>query len=92
MRKIESDTYFISSRIKEIDPDYFIVYNEGKHRFEVHNAAQGQSTYALTLPFEELDARTLNLVEKTRIANKDKLIEEMERENQKRGGSYFACQ
>ncbi len=80
---IQSDTYFICERLKEIDNSYFIIFNFNKNKFEIHSTEQKGDTYCLTIPYNVLDERTLDLVKKTRAINVDKLIEEIDQENEK---------
>ncbi len=80
---IENDLYCIAERLKEIEPHYFILYNRSLERYEVHNSLQKDNTYALTVPYDRLDARTVEYVRKTRRERFKHLIEEMERENEK---------
>lgn len=79
---IDSDTFYISQRLKEIDETYFLVYNFTKQKFEVHSSAQ-KDTYCLTVPYKVLDERTIDYVQKTNSANLDRLIKEMDEENEK---------
>ena len=79
---IKSDLFNITKRIKQIDKKYFIVFNKKTKKFEVHYK-RNSSTLELVLPFDRLDKRTLDFVLKTKMENKQKLIEEMERNNQK---------
>ena len=81
--KIERDSLFIEERLREIDDNYYIVYNVDKKTYEVHNSSQINGTYCLTLPFDSLDERSVEHVLKTRISNKDSLIREIEEENEK---------
>lgn len=78
---ITQDLYFIASRIKEIDPSYFIVRNRKSGSYEVHSCAQKGGSYALTLPFDQLDARTLDYVRRTSSQRRDKLFAELEAHN-----------
>ncbi len=80
--QIFTNVYQIPERLREIDADYFIVRNHKKHTFEVHHKKQKGTTYCLTIPFSELDARTLELVLKTQISNLDKLIAQIDQNNQ----------
>lgn len=80
---IDSDTFYITQRLKEIDESYFVVFNFEKEKFEIHSSAQPNSTYCLTVPYGTLDERTLDLVRKTNHTNLDDLIKEMERENER---------
>ena len=79
---IKSDLFNITKRIKQIDKKYFIVFNKKTKKFEVHYK-RNSSTLELVLPFDRLDKRTLDFVLKTKMENKQKLIEEMEKNNQK---------
>ena len=81
---LESDPFYICSRIKEIDENYFFIYNFDKNRFELHNSSQKGSTFSLAIPFDVLDERTLFLAKKSRIENMEKIIKEMDEENLKR--------
>jgi len=79
---IEKDLYNISGRLKEIDKGYFIVYNTKKEKYEIHNAFNKRGTYCFTSPYKSLDNRTYDYCLKTRIENSDKLIREMEKQNE----------
>lgn len=79
--KISHDVYNISNRIKDIDRDYYVVYDTDRRRFEVHNSCQLGSTYCLSLPYDSLDYRTLIYVLKTRIDNIEELINSIDMEN-----------
>lgn len=79
---IDSDTFYIGERLREIDETYFLVYNFSKEKFEVHSSSQ-KDTYCLTIPYNVLDERTLDYVQKTRSTNIDQLVKEMDQENEK---------
>lgn len=81
--KINTDNYFITQRIKEIDKHYFIVFNTTSNKFEIHNERQAENTYCVGLPFIELDERTIDFVLKTQASNVEKIIEEIEKNNKK---------
>ena len=78
---LTGDLYDICNRIKEIDPDYFIVRNTIRHRFEVHSSRQRGNTLALVVPYDRLDARTLQLVRQSRIERMQQYLSELENEN-----------
>jgi hypothetical protein len=80
--EIQNDIYFINSRLKEIDENYQIYFNTKRKMFEVHNKGQIGDSYCLTVPYSLLDCRTIEYVRKTRIENRKKLIEEMDRNNE----------
>lgn len=79
--KLNADVYEISKRILDIEKDYYIVYDTSRSKFEVHNSAQLDSTYCLTLPYKELDARALDYVWKTRSKNVETILKKIDDEN-----------
>ena len=79
--KIESDVYNISKRIKSIDKGYYVVYDTTTSKFEIHNKSQKGSSYCLTLPFNQLDDRTLKRVRSTMSSNIDEIIYNLENDN-----------
>ena len=82
--RIDHDVYNISKRIKEIDKNYYIVFDTSRSKFEIHNSSQIGSSYCLTLPFNELDERVINHVYQTQSANIDIILEKIENENKLR--------
>ena len=82
--KILNDVFNISKRIKDIDRNYFIVYNTLNQRFEVHNSAQLGSSYCLTLPRKNLCEDVLKYVRKTQCVNIDEILEKLENDNSMR--------
>jgi hypothetical protein len=83
-RIIDDDLYSISKRIRKIDPEYFILLNRISGKYEVHHMGQPPGeTYCLTVPYDELDERTLKLVRETRIERLHELIEKMHADNDK---------
>lgn len=79
--EVRGDLYDIAARIREIDENYFIYYSYRYRRYEVHNRAQRNGTFALALPYRTLDARALTLVRRTRAERADELLKEIEEEN-----------
>ena len=79
---IKSDLFDIAKRIRRINSKYFVVYNLRRKKFEVHYK-RSKNTYELTIPFDTLDARAVEFVQKTRMENQKKLIDEIEKNNQK---------
>lgn len=80
---VESDCLDILQRIKEVDSSYYIIFNTKSKKYEVHSNDQAFSSYCFTSPYAFLDERLVDYALKTRRQNKDKLIAEMEKENQK---------
>ena len=80
--KIESDVFNIINRIKEIDDGYYIMYNLSNKKFEVHNKYQ-KNSYCITIPYSQLDERTIKLINETSIKNYDKIVKDLEQNNKK---------
>lgn len=81
--EVTSDTFYICQRLKDIDNDYCILFNLSSKKYEVHVRGQGKNSYAFTVPFDTLDERTLFYARKTRRERMDKIIAEIEKENEK---------
>lgn len=79
---VDKDVLGITDRIKEIDKEYFLVFNALDNRFEVHHADAKPYTRCLTLPYERLDARAIDYVNSTRVENAKQMIYEMDRHNE----------
>ena len=71
--KIDDDVFNITERIKEIDEGYYVIYNTSSKKFEVHNKYT-KNKYCLTIPYSQLDVRTIKLINKTHIRNYKKII------------------
>lgn len=60
-------TLNIPQRLYEYDPSLFICFNRQTQRYEVHSLDQEGDSYCATLPYKDLDARTLRWVWKNDI-------------------------
>lgn len=76
---IDDDLFSISKRVKEIDENYFIVFDRKFKRFELHNKEQ-KNTLSLILS-NRLDCSVLDRVRSTRREVVERLIREIERHN-----------
>ena len=79
--KISHDVYEISKRIKNIDKDYFIVYDTVNGKFEVHNSSQQNGSFCVSIPYDSLDERTLVHTLKSRSENIERILEEIDYNN-----------
>ena len=75
--RIDGDLFDISGRIREIDERYVIYRNKRLNRFEIH----ADGVLQIAVPFDRLDARTVELVRSTRLENASKLIAQMDAHN-----------
>lgn len=95
-RVLENNVFDIPKRLKEYDPSFFIVINLNSEKFEVHSTDNLFDTYCFTVPYDELDSRTIDLVKKNdtkkfgakelerEIDENNKKIEEQKKKNQKK--------
>ena len=79
--RVENDCFDIAKRLKQIDKSYEIYYNLTRKCFEVHSFLQIKSSYCFSIPYENLDERTLDYAYKTLSSNRDNLIREIEENN-----------
>lgn len=82
LKEIKTNVFHIPERLKEYDPELLIVRNMRKHRFEIHSNEQKGNTHVMTIPFNELDTRTLTHVRNHDLRTRGiKIIEEMDKHN-----------
>lgn len=86
--KIESDVFDICERIKKIDENYFVLFNLNSNKFEIHNS-KSKNSYCLTIPYGQLDSRAIELLHSTSIRNYDKIIKNLDAENEKNEQQAF---
>lgn len=77
---IESNVFHIPERLREIDPEYFVVYNHSSKQFEVHHKGQIGDTFCLDIPYPELDARTIERVKQTRVERSKSIWEQIKKD------------
>ena len=75
---IEKDLFSIADRLKEVDERYRVYRNTLAHRFEVFIGEALQ----FVVPFQKLDSRTVEYARKTRIERVDKIVQELDKQNQ----------
>lgn len=90
---VEDNVYDIPQRLREIDPSYFVVYNSTADKFEVHSSENIGSSYCFTVPYDELDYRTIEYARKTSIKLHgteliDKIFDDNEKEEEKKKKEY----
>lgn len=81
--EIKNDVFDIVQAIKAIDCRYKVFYNSIKSRFELYSQKGMNLVLELICPYKNLDVRFLNKVKISRVENAKKIIEEMEKNNQK---------
>lgn len=78
-----SHTLDIPVRLKEVNRDFFVMFNTRLQKYEIHCASQPESTLACVLPFEELDNRTLVYVREFSRERTQNLAREIEEYNER---------
>ena len=79
---VKNDAFNICERIKRINPYYFVVYNTDKKQYEVHNSKQFSNTLCITCD-NGLNYSVISKLWKTKIENIDKIIQEIDENNEK---------
>ena len=74
------DVFYIADRIKQIDPEYYILFNKRNRRYQVH-AGTGPDTLQLELPFDVLDCRALDYVRQTSVKRLRDYMDELDKYN-----------
>lgn len=75
---IKNDLFDIEKRLKEISPDYGVVFNTDNQKFEI--TVKGVSK--TVLPFDNLDERALRYAYYTRSENVFNVVRDLEKENE----------
>ena len=79
-QKIFSDAFNICKRIKQINKNYFMVFNFKTSKFEIHSEdVQG---VICTLPYSFLDKRSLDYFRLHLSKSNIQILEEVEMENE----------
>ena len=84
---LENNIYDIPKRLEEIDSDLFVCLNKITQRFEVHSLANRGTTYCFSVPYDELDVRTIEVFRRSNLKTRSikEIIRELDQENEERG-------
>ncbi len=77
--EINGDLFDIAGRLKEIDSRYTVCRNVKLNRFEIY----ADGVLQIAVPFDRLDARTVELVRSTRLENVGRLLEQINSDNER---------
>lgn len=78
-----SHTLDIPVRLKEVNRDFFVMFNTRLQKYEIHCASQPESTLACVLPFDELDNRAVVYARRYSRERTQNLAREIEEYNEK---------
>lgn len=76
---VKSDLFSIVARLKELDSGYFVRFVPSSGRYEIHNSSNFGDTYCFYA--DKLDARVIVKARRTASSRIEKLIKEMDKEN-----------
>ena len=72
--EIKNDLFDIANRLKEIDPRYEVFFDTEKQKFVIYANGVPQ----LTIPYDNLDTRTLSYVRYTRVENAETVLKDVD--------------
>lgn len=78
---ITNDLFDIAARLRSVDVNFRVYFDKVSGRYQVHNVAQKGNTLAFVVPFNGLDARTVNYARYTSVSNAKALLEKIEKDN-----------
>lgn len=73
----------IPARLKQINPNFFVMFNARSQTYEVHVTGQPGSTYGCTIPYGDLDARALDYVRRYAAHRFEATVHEMDARNER---------
>ena len=79
LKLITNDLFDIAARLKSVNERYVVYYNEQKQRFEVHDGVK--NCLEFVVPFDELDARTVEYARYSNVCRAAEILAEVERHN-----------
>lgn len=80
--RIREDLFDISSRIKEVDKNYYIIYDTKKRRYEVHSAMQKDNSFCFVVG-KRLDYYAIVKAQKTSIKWLKNIIKNIDEDNKR---------
>ena len=83
MIEITNDLFDIAWRLRALNDCYRLYYNVRKCRYEVKNHNTGALEFVV--PYDELDARTVEYARYTSIGNAAMVVDDIEKNNAKLG-------
>ena len=82
LKLITDDLFDVATRLRSVKDSYVLYYNTEKQRYEVRDSARGNSL-EFVVPYDELDARTVEYARYSRVENAKRIFAEMEEHNKR---------
>ena len=76
------DVFFIERRLKEINPRYELYFNKLTKKHEVYILQGDRLVLQFVCPYDSLDARLIRYARQTSVKNLDKIIKQIETDNE----------
>lgn len=83
LKEIKSHVCDIPERLKEVCSSLFVVWNNKRHRMEIHSSLNIGNTFYMIVPFPELDERIIDLVKQDMKIKQQGIYEYLEANNRK---------
>ena len=89
---VRSDVFNICSRVKKFDNSYRIVYDNIADTYQIYSTNLNgvieligwtPLSYVCSLPYNQLDERTINYLYSTRVENIEDIIKQIDGDNQR---------
>ena len=81
LKLITDDLFDIARRLVSVNDNYVLYYNVEKGRYEVHD--KQKRCLEFVVPFDELDARTVEYARYSKVEHAKQIFAEVERHNER---------
>ena len=82
LKLITDDLFDIALRLRSVKDSYVVYYNTKKQHYEVRDSARG-NCLEFVVPYDELDARTVEYARYSRVENAERIFAEVEEHNRR---------
>ena len=89
LKLITDDLFDIAHRLAGVKDSYLLYYNVEKGRYEVHDGVK--SCLEFVVPFDELDARTVEYARYSRVERAKQIFADVERHNERLEKEQASC-
>ena len=78
-----TNVFEIPERIKATDERLSTFFNTNTQKYEIHCTHDGETSLMLTLPFDELDCRSIDYLIERQSMSVHRFVEEMDKQNER---------
>lgn len=80
---VTNDLFDIAWRLTAVKDSYLLYYNTDSNRYEVHDSARFPNTLQFVVPYDSLDARTVDYARYSRVENAQAIFADVDKHNAK---------